>query len=754
MVHHLEDNNDGQLSRRVQETSHLIALLAKKTHPDASSDVMQRQDALAKEVSIPMHLCPGLCTCIDALPSPLPLIACDLLQLIQSQAAVKHLETLLQNTRAELESTLDTLRTAQKQIDRRQSDSVRKLNKNVDNQINDEKPKSLLKPASAAASAAPSPAAGSPKDSSPVKHEVKEEQEQNELRDVLEGSSGLTRSEIEALQQEAESSQKEAESLRAEKLALFHQLDNMKTRYAVVPDERIRETPLFIKVQEDLNQFKLLADTAQALQDGLKNELDGLKARETQFRHDLEQEYAKETTKLNKDLTRLQADLTRIRTERDSNAATLAEYKSRESERCKHLEEINTLASSRQTRISTLISEIYRLRMALAAEHGDTNALQAYSETWERLKTEMNDSSTPTDSASMTINDTVLPEEALVKALQSRVKELEHLTTTYRENLQVLSGGAPDEDLDMAEQLVKGEAQAKADLEEAQAKIGKLQEMLNSSGAPDVAKMTQKLGEAEKLVVTLEAKVKANDLVSRVLLILKTLSHSDCTVIPSYQSTNMLISEVGRLSETWEQLNKQNHSKILEIAQYDVRLERMATERAKANQKYFASEREKEALANQSNTYLRLSNNQKAAISLLESERRAFTSKLANAEKELVERQAAERLLKKKISDIEREQNERAAAYLALQKQFAEVSRMYDLRARCLRAPRLILFFLDTAIERVIRAHKSVPLRRRSPKEVRRPGLKTREGGREVEKQGKSSYCSCQRSGTLCGNGR
>lgn len=135
----------------------------------------------------------------------------------------------------------------------------------------------------------------------------------------------------------------------------------------------------------------------------------------------------------------------------------------------------------------------------------------------------------------------------------------------------------------------------------------------------------------------------------------------------------MLISEVGRLSETWEQLNKQNHSKILELAQYDVRLERMATERAKANQKYFASEREKEALANQSHTYLRLSNTQKAAITILEDERRALVNKLANADKELVEHQSAESLLEKKISDIERERSEKAAAYAALQKQFSEV---------------------------------------------------------------------------------
>jgi len=428
---------------------------------------------------------------------------------------VKHLEKLLQDTRGELELTLDALRTTQKQVDRRQSDSVRKLNKGLDNEADLQKPKPSLKPSSTAASAAASPAAGSPGQSSPVKHEVKEEQEQNELRDVLEGSSGLTRSEIEALQQEAESRQKEAESLRAEKLALSHQLDNIKTRYAVVPEERVRETPVFIGIQEELNKYRTLADSAEALHKELREELDSLKGKETQFRQDLEQEYAKETAKLNKDLTRLQQDLTRIRTDRDSQAANVAEFKSRDSERCKHLEEINVLANSRQIRITTLVSEVYRLRMALAAEQGDSNALQAYSETWERLNTEANGSSPTGDGPSnVSYNDAVLPEEALVKQLQSRVKELEQLTVTYRENLQVLSGGAPDEDLDMAEQLVRGEAQAKSDLEEAHARIGKLEELLSTSGEPDVAKITTKLEEAEKIVATLEAKVKANDLVS------------------------------------------------------------------------------------------------------------------------------------------------------------------------------------------------------------------------------------------------
>lgn len=136
----------------------------------------------------------------------------------------------------------------------------------------------------------------------------------------------------------------------------------------------------------------------------------------------------------------------------------------------------------------------------------------------------------------------------------------------------------------------------------------------------------------------------------------------------------MLISEVSRLSETWEQLNKQNQSKVFDLAQYDVRLERMATEKAKANQKYFASEREKEALTNQSNLYHRLSTNQKAVIAQLEEEKRALTNKLVNAERELAERQAAEGLLKTKIKDLEKIKDAHTSEFTTLQRQFDEVS--------------------------------------------------------------------------------
>lgn len=438
-------------------------------------------------------------------------------QLIQSRSAVRNLESLLKETKEELDKTVAALRLTQKQADRRRSESVRKLNKNADLEpdTKEDKSKLSLKPASNAASTAPSPAAGSPGLASPVKHEVKEEQEQNELRDVLEGSSGLTRSEIEALQQEAESRQKQVDALNQENLSLRHQLGNAKIDSRSLSDEVIKETALYRRLLVDLEEYRTVAEAAQAIQKELREELLSLRGKETQHRQDLEQEYAKEATKLNKDLTRLQSDLVRVRHERDKGIAEIAELSSKDAEKCRHVEEMKTLAHSRQMRINTLVSEVYRLRMALAAEHGDAELLQTYSETWKRLQSEMNgDLVTSKEGDSMSNDQNPLPEEALVKSLQSRVKELEALAVTYREQLQTLSGAA-DEDLDMAEQLVRGEAQAKADLEEAQAKITKLEGMLGESGAPDVATLAKRTTDAEKMVTTLEAKVKAHDLVSQ-----------------------------------------------------------------------------------------------------------------------------------------------------------------------------------------------------------------------------------------------
>lgn len=362
------------------------------------------------------------------------------------------------------------------------------------------------------ASSAPSPMTGGP--APVVKHEIKEEVEQKEMRDVLEGSSGLTRTEIEALQQEAEARQKEADSLRQEKEALLHELNRVKVRYADIPEEHVRQSQPFKELEVQLQRLHEAAETATGSLDKAEEELRELKATRQTFRKDMEAECSQEAIKLRKNLDKLQIEAVRLRSERDVNAADLADAKAREGEKFRHLNEMKTLSDSRQARINSLVSEVYRLRMQLAAQDGDTALIHQYADTLASLQSEANAASSMSqDAAIAAANEEVLAEQALVRSLQDRVHELDALTATYREQLQVLSGAAADEDLDMAEQLVRGEAQAKSDLEAAQKRIAKLEADLGSDDRPDVEKLTQRANAAETIVGTLQAKVKAHEMV-------------------------------------------------------------------------------------------------------------------------------------------------------------------------------------------------------------------------------------------------
>jgi E3 ubiquitin-protein ligase BRE1 len=327
---------------------------------------------------------------------------------------------------------------------------------------------------------------------------------------VLEGSSGLTRSEIERLQQEAELRQKEAETLRQEKAQLLTEFDTFKVNYVEIREERVAATSVYKALEDKLKAAEASANEATEEMKTLRDQLVVLRSERDKFRTDLEAEFTKANQKLQQDITRLQQDLTRVRAERDSHSAEIAECKAREQEKYRHVQEMKTLASSRQARIDTLVSEVYRLRMKVAAQDGDANLVQQYADAQALLQKEVNGSAA-NDAGNGAGDASDLPEEMVVRSLQSRVKELEALSITYKKHLQSFSE-ASDEDIDMAEELLRGEAQAKADLEEAQKKITKLEGILQTT---DTANLSKRASEAEATVAKLEAKVKAHDLVSR-----------------------------------------------------------------------------------------------------------------------------------------------------------------------------------------------------------------------------------------------
>lgn len=111
--------------------------------------------------------------------------------------------------------------------------------------------------------------------------------------------------------------------------------------------------------------------------------------------------------------------------------------------------------------------------------------------------------------------DHPLPEEAVLGALQKELTEARQFIDTLRKNLATVTEVAEgSEDLEMAEAIMRREAQAVSDLEDANAKLAKLESLLTSDGASlDTAKMVKKLEEADETIKKLEANAVASNMV-------------------------------------------------------------------------------------------------------------------------------------------------------------------------------------------------------------------------------------------------
>ena len=103
-------------------------------------------------------------------------------------------------------------------------------------------------------------------------------------------------------------------------------------------------------------------------------------------------------------------------------------------------------------------------------------------------------------------------------------------------------------------------------------------------------------------------------------------------------------------------MNRQNQNKVFDLAQYDARLELAARDRGRANQKYFASEREKETLVAQLTIADKMKVVQKTAIERQKEEAVALRARLADAELDLAKLRADVAKGEQAVLEAKREQ--------------------------------------------------------------------------------------------------
>lgn len=271
-----------------------------------------------------------------------------------------------------------------------------------------------------------------------------------------------------------------------------------------------------------------------------------------------------------------------------------------------------------------------RLRLKLAAKAGDSELLELRATT-ASATTEPVDSKEPDDSSAQP-----LPEEALVASLRAQVQENEKYLANYRQRLAELTGLSADEaandDLDMAEKLLRGEADAKAQLEDLQAKHARLVELLDAEGKVDGEAVRSKYEAALETIKRLETQLKEQSL-----------------------SSEMLIGEIATLSDAWNALNEQVNSKVLDLRNQEIRYEKLAADRFKHQTRSYTAGQEKEGALSQAKKGETVIARQAAVLNARAEEMEQLKGINRNLEQQATEYTKSITVYTKRIADLEKE---------------------------------------------------------------------------------------------------
>lgn len=346
------------------------------------------------------------------------------------------------------------------------------------------------------------------------------------------------------LEKLSESRLKQLESLRADHTLLSQEVDKLKQLVGLWwdfpnsqsrnPSETaLRESPFFQVYLQQLAQQTARAEALQQRFDAAEQKLDQLRDNNLDFREAVLGEARAEVEALRPQLSKKDTDLARLRGQRDEYGAELAERKARDSEKARYADEMEALCNARQERINYLASEVKRLRGTLAARDGAESYLA------------------------------FLRSEGDVDV--DYIKSLEQQLASAKAQVDALSSASGEG--------TASEASIRAELEEARRSLAKHERVFGPDASEDVAQLSARLQK--------EAEAK---------------SKLELQLADAEETTNSLYAELEGVTKLWEGLDQTLRTKVFELKDGELRMQRLSTEKAKADNKYFQAMRSKEAV--------------------------------------------------------------------------------------------------------------------------------------------------------------
>ncbi|CAG8460138.1 12930_t:CDS:10 [Ambispora leptoticha] len=434
--------------------------------------------------------------------------------------------------------------------------------------------------------------------------------------------------------------EKEIERQRTDMTALKTELEQLRIKYAHIPDERIAETPLFKNLQMQYYHSKENAEQCRSIIESMSRDLEELKGSRRAFEEQAEKEANQKVLDITKEMQLLESDLNRVRALRDAAIHDAELAKARNGPGFQQIPALRRLANGRKSQLRRLMDDI-RLENAKAAyEAGDMESLEFYSN--EREPTE------DTDIYKLKYN------MSLVANLKEKIRELKDENSYLRVQLDGYKD-APS-DIKRTQELIVAERNSRKEIEMLKRILDEYDEKygIRDPGDDPLHILSAKIEEKDKKINELSNELR--------LLKIREKTH---------------VRDLTALDDEIQQLDEKANQKMFDIIKHENELMRLAEMKNKAEQKCQGLTNKYASLEQQNKDYAALRLRMEENIRQQEYQIKHLQQQLGNMEKESAAADSVITTYRLKIQDLNHENSALREKYSKTEHKYNEIYNQY-----------------------------------------------------------------------------
>ncbi|KAF9573591.1 E3 ubiquitin-protein ligase bre1 [Mortierella alpina] len=375
----------------------------------------------------------------------------------------------------------------------------------------------------------------------------------------------------------------ELEEMKAQRIQLKNEMDQLRIQLNHIPDDRTQDTQLVRNLLVQMQYARNDAEHYRSEATKLRVDLEELHLGRRKFMESLENEERSRRAALEGELKKLESNISRLRDSRDRFQQMYEARCTKDDYEMQQNQEIRKIANTRKDRITTLATDIQRLQIMLAANTGDKDAFAFYLH-GSHDKSYLDDLKNKLRVSEEQI-ETLSGELAVAKEAASQLRELEEVTLSER--------------------------RLKAQVEELTAKLNHLEGLLGSNPEDPAKALTATIQVKDEAIRALELKVQAHEAVQAPLL-----------------------NELHTVATAWGQLEEATSRKVIELAQKEDLIYKLLSDKTRQESKCNLLIRAKDASANMTAVMKRQSDMQLDQIRKLEERERNLNMQMATLERE------------------------------------------------------------------------------------------------------------------------